>query len=440
MRQAKGIRSRIRIAPWRNVSDRTDCRSVLLWLRRCTCLLALFSIQVAVSPVGAEAADEKLASNEAKLDRTQHDAEVDPSLYTRPDVVYKVEEEPLTRQLTASEPEAIKRMLEFQYVAVVELANPKSPSFDHSMLRLIPKEFWKLTYKWSGALYVIVERPDEYTAVREYSDFFCTEYFAQLAAMISRDKLPADALLSCFTKGPGKVPFLTIRRVKYSDGAVDRSLKRFEILAPTEDKARGLASTLLVLFDQGLTRQFQIHLHKSKRAAEGHLEKRRKELKEAEEESGQLQKQLETPVVVALDSLVELRTQCHLLSVDLAGAKARVLAAERFLEMKTALRQGREHVENLKITAEIELAGLAARQQALDLLIKAGEERVDLQNRAKLSRRRVAEAEHWVAQYEEALSNADEAIELLRPFRLHGGKVVIRPVKWSAAPEDETSR
>jgi len=391
---------------------------------------------VAVSSVGAEAAGEKPVNNETKLDSAQEDAEIDPSLYTRPDVVFEVEEEPMTRQLTASDPEAIKRMLELQYVAVVELASPKSPSFNQPRLPLIPMEFWKLTYKWSGALYVVVEKPDEYTAVREYSDFFCTEYFAQLAAMIPKEKLPADSLLSCFTKGPGRVPFLTISLAKYSDGAVERSLKRFEILAPTEEKARGLASTLLVLFDQGLTRQFQIHMHKSKRAAEGHLEVKRKELKEADRESGQLQKQLETPVVVDLDSLAELRTQRHLLSVDLAGAKARVLAAERFLEMKTALRQGREHVENLKITAEIELAGLAARQQALDSLIKTGEERVDLQNRAKLSRRRVDEAEHWVAQYEEALSNADEAIELLGPFRLRDGKVVIRPVKWIAAAKD----
>lgn len=228
------------------------------------------------------------------------------------------------------------------------------------------------TCELNGAIVGVVEKSNETPVPKEYSEFFGPEYFGELAALISKEKLPADALLSCFTKGRGNVPFLTISHTKYSDSAGDRSL-RFQILAPTEDNARGLASTMLVLFDQGLTRQLQIQLHKSKRAAEGHLEKKRKELKEAEEESEQLREQLQQPVEVDPDSLADLSKQRHLLIVDIAGAKARIMAAERFLDQKERLSPDRiGQVENIKIAAEIEFAGLAARQNALDSLVRRG--------------------------------------------------------------------
>jgi len=406
-------------------------------LQYCACLFALFSIQVAVFAVGAEAAEEKPASSGAKVDSAQQDVEVGPSLYTRPDVVFEVKEEPLTRQLTASDPNAIKRMLEWQHVAVVQLVVPGSSSFDRRPdPPLIPKEFYGLAYMWGGPLYLAVDRPEKPERGMEY---FGAEYFAQVAAMIPKEKLPADTLLSSFTKGPGKVPFLEISDRK-QPGKTEGYLLEFQILAPTEDEARELASTMLFLFDQGLIRPVQIQLHKSKRAAEEQLEEMRKEHQEAKDEYGQLHEKIRAPVLVNTDSLAELRTQRHLLAVDLAGAKARVLAAERFLETEKALGQDREHIENLKITAEIELAGLAARQEALDSLIRAGEQRIELQHRYSKAVSRSNQASRSVSKYEEWLSKAEEAIELLGPFRLHGGKVVIRPVKWSADSENETSR
>lgn len=418
-----------------SVFRRADCQSVPRWLRYRACISALLFIQAAVSLVGVKAAEEK-AGNGAKVDSAQQDVEVDPSLYTRPDVAFEMEREPLTRQLAASDPDAIKRMLEWQHVAVVQLVVPGSSSFDRRPdPPLIPKEFYGLAYMWGGPLYLAVDRPEKPERGMEY---FGAEYFAQVAAMIPKEKLPADTLLSSFTKGSGKVPFLKISNRK-QPSKTEGYLLEFQILAPTEDEARELASTMLFLFDQGLTRPVQVQLHKSKRAAEVQLEEMRKEHQEAKDEYGQLHEKIRAPVLVNTDSLAELRTQRHLLAVDLAGAKARVSAAERFLEKK-APGQGREHVENLKITAEIELAGLAARQEALDSLIRAGEQRIDLQRRYSEAVLRSNRASESVSKYEEWLSKAEEAIELLGPFQLHGGKVVIRPVKWSADSESDTSR
>ncbi len=71
MKQIRPIPSRTRVSLWQSVLGMTDCQSVLLWLRRyCTCIFALFLIQVVVSSVYAEAADEKPEGNEPKLART----------------------------------------------------------------------------------------------------------------------------------------------------------------------------------------------------------------------------------------------------------------------------------------------------------------------------------------------------------------------------------
>ncbi len=95
-----------------------------------------------------------------------------------------------------------------------------------------------------------------------------------------------------------------------------------------------------------------------------------------------------------------------------------------------------EQVENLKIAAEIELAGLAARQQALDSLIKNGEQRIDLLNSANGAEAEVNGAKKSVSSYEKRLSDAEEAIKSLGPLRLREGKVAICPVKWVAASND----
>lgn len=38
--------------------------------------------------------------------------------------------------------------------------------------------------------------------------------------------------------------------------------------------------------------------------------------------------------------------------------------------------------------------------------------------------------------YKKWVSEADEAIKLLGPFRLRDGRVVIRPVKWTVVSKD----
>ena len=123
------------------------------------------------------------------------------------------------------------------------------------------------------------------------------------------------------------------------------------------------------------------------------------------------------------------------MSVDLAGTHARLETINQLLAGDGKLRLNNTRVsqlEDLKITAEVELAGLAAQKKALAELIAMGEKRSKLSNEGKSVSVGVQNLRSGIRQFTSEISTLGQAFEMLAPLPLLEDQVIIRPIKWTS--------
>ncbi|HVC98336.1 MAG TPA: hypothetical protein VND64_31995 [Pirellulales bacterium] len=118
-----------------------------------------------------------------------------------------------------------------------------------------------------------------------------------------------------------------------------------------------------------------------------------------------------------------------LLKVDLAGVEARLGAIKKTSSNNSDVEA---RLEELKITAEIDLASLAAQQQLLDEMIDGQRQ---LRELSQLRKKQLGPVTDQVNFADSGIQRCDEILADLIPFALVNETVVIRPVKFSLPGE-----
>jgi len=122
--------------------------------------------------------------------------------------------------------------------------------------------------------------------------------------------------------------------------------------------------------------------------------------------------------------------------VDIAGAKARTEACDTLLDGdKIQTERIREHVEGIKVAAEIELVGLVAKVSAIAKIIEAGDAFAVVSAQIDQEEKKVTAAERNINHAERSIRQVDESIRRLQPFPITDSRVEIRPLKWE--PNDD---
>lgn len=129
-------------------------------------------------------------------------------------------------------------------------------------------------------------------------------------------------------------------------------------------------------------------------------------------------------------SLETFRSQRRLLDVDGAGLKARVDACEKILKGGPASATATQ-VESVKVTAEIELAGLEAKRAEIDRIIQNGQERLDLRSKVDHEQEKL---ERLANDADIAVRDAETAVDCARQWAKCPipGAVHTNPIKWEA--------
>jgi hypothetical protein len=216
----------------------------------------------------------------------------------------------------------------------------------------------------------------------------------------------------------------------------------FTILAPSEEQARERAEALIRLLDAAIAVPLQRELHRQREQQEETIDSLRKQLAETEERAKQTVEDYEriADTAVSHDELSQLKTERRLLEVELAGIRARIETAEEILAKLKELQKaaGRPadarilKVEDLKITAEIDLAGLAARRKALDLLIEEGNKRAELNMRRNEQLGQVEKLRRRLDEEERGFGGLQDVMERYSQlYSLEDDKVVVRPIQWT---------
>ena len=204
----------------------------------------------------------------------------------------------------------------------------------------------------------------------------------------------------------------------------------FEVLAPTAERAKELSHGMLALLDYGFYwPEHRALLHELK-SREKELSDWRAKLAPVEAEVGKLDKELERQAEyrdIDAELLRSLVTQQRLIAVDLAGVTARLEACGELLR-ETRPSSKRDRVEELKVTGEIELVGLAAKKSAIDVLVKAATAREETLK--KLSNAKASQKKHElnIRGYERKVAELQTAVEMSPP--VVKGDVTIRRIEW----------
>jgi hypothetical protein len=163
------------------------------------------------------------------------------------------------------------------------------------------------------------------------------------------------------------------------------------ITAPTPDRAKLLVEAYLRLYDYGISYPSQAEYLRAIPVAVKELARLREDLDKSRAVIVDCDKGLEGLKAYrdfTSEALATYHTQQLTLEVDLAGTKARIDACAKILERRKELPVSRvEQVETIKITAEIELASLTAKQSAIAEIVQNGERSLALQEKKRSSLR-----------------------------------------------------
>jgi len=272
-----------------------------------------------------------------------------------------------------------------------------------------------------------------------------SQYFDTLLKLMPEAKRPAAAVMDLLRKqADAGLIFMskgTTRRTAPVGGGT-RTRETFTnhpiwdivVMAPNEDLAKKLARAMLALWDEGLSRHAQGNALKARAKMVKDLQTVKQDLEKNVRLEEAKSKSLESMTLIDKSALADFRQRKNLLEVDLAGARARIEAADRLLHTgKTKPSTRYDQIVNLKIAAEIELAGLVAQQKTVAHLIELGEQRAVLAAELKKQtdlvvhhRLQVRLLEAYVAGYDDLLKT------YLRPLELIDDRVTICPVKWAS--------
>lgn len=215
----------------------------------------------------------------------------------------------------------------------------------------------------------------------------------------------------------------------------------FEILAPSPQRAKESARGLLILLDYGFYRP----VHQGQL---DNVELRKRELAEIRDkyeavtaEVAKLQDLLERQSEysdIAAESLNSLITQQRMISVDLAGVTARLEACTVLLT-KTHKLPSRDRLEELKVTAEIELVGLSAKKAAIDAIVKGAKARKETLGALMKAQSLRSRVNGNLRQGDSRLADAEEIVEENTPLEVMGD-VAIRRIEWVPVEEGRGQR
>jgi hypothetical protein len=203
----------------------------------------------------------------------------------------------------------------------------------------------------------------------------------------------------------------------------------YRVLGATPEQVQQRTRAFVDVLDRGIIEPIQQQLLAIKTKHETELAESRKSDTEARREIAELSRQLKDAEVLDVQVINDLRTQRRLLEVDLAGVKARVQACAEILKRELP-ESRREQVENLKLTAEIELAGLDARQQRIETIIDQSQKALALNSRLNSARAASANAWSSAERSEKNVARYAQTIRTYGPLRLLDETIVIRPVQW----------
>lgn len=251
-----------------------------------------------------------------------------------------------------------------------------------------------------------------------------------------------DFLAGSNVANPGNDVDMQLDRFNLAKQGTRTPLQEYDFVAGTIENAKQVAQDFLAVHDEIFVRRLVEATKQAKMELSAARDKLAPKLDEANEQYAAAERELKGVEPLAEAAVNDLKVKRTLLKVELAGIKARVKTISgKLLELseEERLEQGkplptrrRDQLVDLKVTADIDLASLAAQQDVLDDLIDGQRRLVDL----NASRGKRDQLQNRMEHIDRNLPICDALLADLIPFQLVNDTIVIRPVKFVAKVDE----
>ncbi|HVW38029.1 MAG TPA: hypothetical protein VHB99_12015 [Pirellulales bacterium] len=223
--------------------------------------------------------------------------------------------------------------------------------------------------------------------------------------------------------------YINLRQIHQAPESTRPSLQEYAFRAASVEEAKQLAKDFLDVYDHSfLPQATKLVADARAELAEEH-DKAAPRVAELKERIAAAEKELEGVEQLGETALSDLKVKRSLLKVELAGVEARLSA----IDGKLAKLDHRDQeslysrLVELKVSADVDLASLAAQQKAIDQLIDGQRRLVEL---AVLRKKELEPLEVRERHGANGVKHCDEILSDLVPFQLIDDTIVIRPVKF----------
>ena len=256
-----------------------------------------------------------------------------------------------------------------------------------------------------------------------------SEFFRAIVESIPEDLRPKDEQLDFFLSENANSGYVRIKTVGSSQQDLD--VFTIELIAPDEETAKARVETMVSLLQRGIADPIQQYvtalqadLNSRIRAGEARLE----DIRQSRDELTQMLASAPECEVVELNRL---KTQRQLFEVEIVGVRARIQAVEQ-------LRAQHEHdmdvgkkLDDIKMAAEIDLAGLAASIKALAEIIDRGDKKMQLESESQRLKNEYSSVGQNLENARRRLDELQPALETMGTLLMpKEGEVTIAPITW----------
>ena len=210
------------------------------------------------------------------------------------------------------------------------------------------------------------------------------------------------------------------------------------VIAVDRPRLEQLVHSILLVIDEGFSARCQASWIATEDRLRKWQEKRQAELTTLKQKRAAMQGQLDklsSYADLTAESLAALIAHKRMIAVDQAGVEARLRACKKILDASGDNLRLVEQVETVKITAEIELAGLTAKQETLNQIIDSGQRRAELIRELASSANDQRYLEQSGEKVASVLDQYREAISEKWAYAKVAG-VTVAPILWLPASED----
>jgi hypothetical protein len=230
--------------------------------------------------------------------------------------------------------------------------------------------------------------------------------------------------------------------ISLSDESDPKSVE-IRLLAPTSEEAKSSVNRWLGVYEWAICYPGQKSCLEMREKIIQTISEYSDQLKNAEAElktAQQEQDKYKEFEDITPEALTTLTSQRRMLEVDLAGIKARIDACQQMLAKANMPLARLDQIETAKVTAEIELRGLNAKQAEIDRIIQGAQKRQELVKAALHLPTTVAGLKNRLDFAQKAIQAIDDYRLGYVPLPIEDNRVTIRRIKWVSPPKTEKAK